>query len=90
MRETADLEDEIQMLRRERERLGMQLLELQQRVASVSLEQLQQTERQCDIVEDELRGRIRELESENAAMRGTFTWRVSGPARRLRQRFRAS
>ena len=90
MRETADLESEIQMLRREREQLGMRLLELEQRVTSASLEQLEQNERRCDIVEEELRSRIRDLETENAAIRATLTWRVSGPARRLRQRFRAS
>ena len=68
----------------------MRLLELEQRVTSASLEQLEQNERRCDIVEEELRSRIRDLETENAAIRATLTWRVSGPARRLRQRFRAS
>jgi chromosome segregation ATPase len=84
MSEISDLEEEIQMLRREREQLGMRLLELQQRVASASVVDLEKRVDECSAVEDELRRQIRDLQAENAAIRGTLTWRVSGPARRLR------
>jgi chromosome segregation ATPase len=88
MTETSELEDEIQMLRREREQLGMRLLELQQRVASASASELERRIRDGDMVEAELRRQIRELEAENAAIRDSFVWRASAPARRVRRYFR--
>ena len=88
MSETSDLVEEIQMLRREREQLGMQLLGLQQRLSLASVEQLEKHEHECCVVEEELRRQIRNLEAENAAIHNTLTWRVSQPARRIRQYFR--
>lgn len=88
MSEISDLEEEIQVLRREREQLGMRLLELQQRVNAASLADMQQREHDYNFVEDDLRTTIRELEAENAAIRGTVSWRASGPLRKLRSRFR--
>jgi|HubBroStandDraft_2_1064218.scaffolds.fasta_scaffold824715_2 predicted transcriptional regulator len=87
MSEISRLEEEIQMLRREREQLGMRLLELQQRVTAVSLAENQNREREYNFVEDDLRLTIRELEAENAAIRGSLTWRASGPIRKLKHRF---
>jgi hypothetical protein len=86
MSEISRLEDEIQMLRREREQLGMRLLELQQRVATASLAENQKRERESNFVEDDLRATISELEADNAAIRGSLTWRVSEPIRKLRRR----
>jgi hypothetical protein len=87
MSEVSRLKEEIQLLRREREQLGMRLLELQQRVAAASLAEDQRREREFNFVEDELRGTIRELEAENALIRGSLTWRASEPMRKLRHRF---
>ncbi len=86
MSDISRLEDEIQMLRREREQLGMRLLELQQRVAAVSLAENQNRERDCNFVEDDLRATISELEAEIAAIRGSLIWRASEPIRKLRHR----
>ncbi len=86
MSDTSHLEEEIQMLRREREQLGMRLLELQQRVAAASLAENQKREREYNLVEDEFRTTITELEAENAAIRGSLTWRASEPIRKLRHR----
>jgi hypothetical protein len=86
MSEILRLEEEIQMLRREREQLGMRLLELQQRVAAASLAESQNREREYNFVEDDLRATIIELEAENAAIRGSLTWRASAPIRKLRHR----
>ena len=88
MSEISRLEDEIQMLRREREQLGMRLLELQQRVATAFLEENQKRERECNFVEDDLRATISELVAENATIRGSLTWRASGPIRKLRHRLK--
>jgi hypothetical protein len=87
MSEISRLEEEIQMLRRDREQLGMRLLELQQRVTAASLAENQNREREYNVVEDDLRATIRELEAENAAIRGSLTWRASAPIRKLRHRF---
>jgi hypothetical protein len=88
MTKTSELQDEIQMLRREREQLGMRLLELQQRVASASASELERRARDRDMVEEELRRQIRELEAEKAAILGSLIWRASAPARRVRRYFR--
>lgn len=85
---TSELEDEIQMLRREREQLGLRLLELQQRVASASASELERRVRDSGMVEEELRRQIRDLQAENAAIRGSLLWRASAPARRVRRYFR--
>jgi hypothetical protein len=90
MTETADLEEEIQMLRREREQLGVQLLDLQRQVASAATPDLERREREGDMVEEELRRQIGALEAEIAAIRGTLTWKVSAPARKVRQYLRRS
>jgi hypothetical protein len=90
MSEISRLEEEIQMLRREREQLGMRLLELQQRLTAASLAENQNREREYNFVEDDLRATIRELEAENAAIRGSLTWRASEPIRKLRHRFTRS
>jgi len=84
MSEISDLEEEIQMLRREREQLGMRLLELQQHVASASVVSLEKHVDECNVVEQELQRQIRDLQAENAAIRDTLTWRISGPVRKLR------
>jgi hypothetical protein len=88
MTDTSELKDEIQMLRREREQLGIQLLELQQRVASATASELERRARDSGMVEEELRRQIGELEAENAAIRGSLVWRASAPARRVRQYLR--
>jgi hypothetical protein len=85
MSKTSQLEEEIQMLRREREQLGLRLLELQRRVAAAAWAKLEDDERRSDIVEAELRRQIGELEAENVAIRGTLSWRLMGPARKLRR-----
>jgi hypothetical protein len=88
MTETSELENEIQMLRREREQLGMRLLELQQRVASASASALERRASDSDMVEEELRRQVRDLQAENAAIRSSLVWRASAPARRVRQYLR--
>ncbi len=88
MSDISELEDEIQMLRREREQLGMRLLELQRRAVSASASELDRRARDSGMVEEELRQQIRELQSENAALRGSLAWRASAPARKAREYLR--
>ena len=88
MSDISELEDEIQMLRREREQLGMRLLELQRRAVSASASELDRRARDSGMVEEELRQQIRELQSENAALRGSLAWRPRAPARKAREYLR--
>ncbi len=80
-----DLKDEIQTLRREREQLGVRLLELQQRVTALSLAEIQGRERGQDMVEGELRRIIADQARAYEAITGSLTWRASAPVRKLRR-----
>jgi 2-polyprenyl-3-methyl-5-hydroxy-6-metoxy-1,4-benzoquinol methylase len=81
-------DEEVESLRRDRERLSVRLLESEQVVAELQAQSVEPARSPNDIVEEELRLVVAQLEREYNAVRNSVSWRVTRPLRAVVRRLK--